>query len=55
MDEARILKKVAILVSGDLPHPEIKRRSPALQMVSLPSEPPGKPLAKPSILNEWLK
>ena len=28
---------------GDLPDPEIKPRSPALQADSLPSEPPGKP------------
>ena len=30
--------------SMDLPNPGIKPRSPALQMNSLPSEPPGKPL-----------
>ena len=30
--------------SGDIPDPGIKPRSPALQMVSLLSEPPGKPL-----------
>ena len=29
--------------SGDLPNPGIKLRSPALQVDSLPSEPPGKP------------
>ena len=29
---------------GDLPHPEIKARSPALQADSLPSESPGKPI-----------
>ena len=29
--------------SGDLPNPEIKPMSPALQLDSLPSEPPGKP------------
>ena len=28
---------------GDLPNPGIKPRSPALQIDSLPSEPPGKP------------
>ena len=28
---------------GDLPSPGIEPRSPALQMDSLPSEPPGKP------------
>ena len=29
---------------GDLPDPGIEPRSPALQVVSLPTEPPGKPL-----------
>ena len=29
--------------SGDLPNPEVELRSPALQVDSLPSEPPGKP------------
>jgi len=29
---------------GDLPHPGIKLRSPALQADALPSEPPGKPI-----------
>ena len=29
---------------GDLPHPGIVPRSPALQADSLPTEPPGKPL-----------
>ena len=28
---------------GDLPKPEIEPRSPALQVDSLPAEPPGKP------------
>ena len=32
---------------GDLPNPEIKLRSPALQADSLPSEPRGKPLYCP--------
>ena len=31
------------LPSGDLPDPGFKLRSPALQVDSLPSEPPGKP------------
>ena len=31
------------LPSEDLPHPEIESRSPALQMDSLPSDPPRKP------------
>ena len=39
---------------GDLPDPEIKPRSPALQPDSLPSEPPGKPkntgVGNPSLL-----
>ena len=29
--------------SGDLPNPDIEPRSPALQVDSLPAEPPGKP------------
>ena len=29
---------------GDLPNPAIKPRSPKLQVDSLPSEPPGKPI-----------
>ena len=29
---------------GDLPHPEIKAQSPALQEGTLPSEPPAKPI-----------
>jgi len=31
-------------IPGDLPHPGIELRSPALQAKSLLSEPPGKPL-----------
>ena len=31
---------------GDLPHLGIESRSPALQVDSLPSEPPGKPSSK---------
>ena len=34
------------LSPGDLPHPGIEPRSPALQVDSLPSEPPGKPMIK---------
>ena len=30
---------------GDLPHPGIEPGSPALQVDSLPSEPPGNPLS----------
>ena len=40
--QARMLDWV-VSFSGDLPHPGIKPRSPALQAVSLPTEPPGKP------------
>ena len=41
--QARILEWDAIPSPGDLPNPEIKPGSPALQADSLPSEPPGKP------------
>ena len=41
--QARILDWVAIPSPRDLPDPEIKAGSPALQVDSLPSEPPGKP------------
>ena len=34
------------LLQGDLPHPGIEPRPPALQAYSLPSEPPGKPPIK---------
>ena len=37
--QARILERVAISFSGDLPDPEIEPRSPALQADFLPSEP----------------
>ena len=43
---------------GDLPDPGTEPRSPALQADSLPSEPPGKPLArgkKSRIANTQLK
>ena len=35
--------KLPCPLPGDLPNPGIKPRSPALQVDSLPSEPPGKP------------
>ena len=41
--QARILEWEAFPSSGDLPNPEIKARSPALQADSLPAEPQGKP------------
>ena len=42
--QARILEWVAIPSLGDLPNPGVKPWSPALQVDSLPSESPGKPL-----------
>ena len=42
--QARILVWVAIPSPGDLPDPGIEPGSPELQVDSLPSEPPGKPL-----------
>ena len=41
--QARKLEWVAFPFSGDLPNPGAKLRSPALQVDSLPVEPPGKP------------
>ena len=41
--QARLLEWVAFPSPGDLPHPGIQRGSPALQAVSLPSEPPRNP------------
>ena len=43
--QARILEWVANPFSGNLPNPGIEPRSPTSQAVSLPSEPPGKPVA----------
>ena len=40
--QARILEWVAFPFSKDLPNPGIEPRSPALQVDSLPAEPPGK-------------
>ena len=42
--QARILERVAMPSSGDLPNPGIEPRSPALQGDSLPAEPQGKPV-----------
>ena len=39
--QARILEWFAISIPGDLPDPEIKPRSPAMQEDSLPAELPG--------------
>ena len=41
--QARILEHVAFPSPGDLPHPGIKPRTPALQVDSLSAEPQGKP------------
>ena len=41
--QARILELVVMPFPGDVPNPGIEPRSPALQVDSLPSEPPGKP------------
>ena len=43
---------------GDLPHPGVKPRSPALQADALPSEPPGKPLQPKITMNcfaQWAR
>ena len=42
--QARIQEWVDSPSPGDLPNPEIKPRSPALQAYSLPAEPQGKPI-----------
>ena len=42
--QARILVWVAILFSRNISDPGIEPGSPALQVDSLPSEPPGKPI-----------
>ena len=41
--QARILEWVAVPSPGNLPNPGIEPSSPALQVDSLPAEPPGKP------------
>ena len=41
--QARILEWIAMPSSRDLSNPGIEPRAPALQVDSLPSEPPGKP------------
>ena len=41
--QARILEWIAFTFLGDLPHPSIEPRSPALQADSFSSEPLGKP------------
>ena len=43
ISQARMLERVVVSFSRYLPHPGIKLRSPALQAVSLPIDPPGKP------------
>ena len=41
--QARVLEWVPFPSPGDLPNSGIKPRSPTLQAIALPSEPPGKP------------
>ena len=57
--QARILEWVAISFSLDLSNPGIDPRSPALQVDSSPTEPPGKPddnlVYKVSNINTKLK
>jgi len=43
ISQARIVEWVAILLSMDLPNPSLVPMVPALQVDSLPTEPPGKP------------
>ena len=45
--QAGILEWVALPSPGDLPNPGIEPLSPALQVDSLPAEPPGKPRCTP--------
>ena len=42
--QVRILEWVAMPFSRDVPNPGIKPRAPALQVDSLSSEPPGRPI-----------
>ena len=49
--QARILEWGAIPFSGELPNPGIEPESPALQVESLPSGPPGKPSSSTYYLN----
>ena len=51
--QARILEWVPFPSPEDLPDPSIKPRSSALQVVSLPSEPPEKPLHRNSECKYW--
>ena len=48
--QARILEWVTIPFSWDLPNLEIQPRSPALQVDSLPSEPPGQMLNQSQVV-----
>ena len=53
--QARTLQWVVIPFSNELPHPEIKPRSPASQADSLPSNPPRKPPNQSTISFKILK
>ena len=46
ISQARILERIAIPSSGDLPEQGIEPGSPVLQADSLPAEPPGKPVTE---------
>ena len=50
ISQARILDRLPFPFPGDLPHPGGKPRSPALQVDSLLTEPPGKPVTLISAL-----
>ena len=42
--QARVLERIAVPFSRDIPNPGKKPRSPTLQADSLPAEPQGKPI-----------
>ena len=51
--QTKTLEWVTMPPPGDLPNPGIKPRSPALQVDSLPIEPPGKPKIQFRYVNSW--
>ena len=53
--QARILEWVALPFSRDLSNPEIKPRSPALQVDSFPAEPQGKTFMQDSKRDREIK
>ena len=52
--QARILEGIAVPSPGDLPHPGIEPRPPALQADSLPTEPPGELFHSPVLLSDFV-